>query len=481
MEQEKRVQLSGQLLNAIGMDDFDKRISKFKYEHLAALYLMSLQREDGKEFYLKIKHQVETINAERLRKQKKIIVGFIANYSSTWIGEELYRMFEASSTFEPHVFLMVNYVSEDIELIKEEYNRNLVFFQSRGIDVRGTYHSEKGELMTWEEIGIKPEVCIWTTSWIEMFKGDFHLFEYGLDTVHTYLPYGVMMAENSEGKFVFSQYNKYIHNLTWRNFEESRIAVEMAGRYCFIGNSNAVYTGVPKLDSMYDSTGQEEDIWGKVLKKSRNPKAKKIIYAPHHTIGSKEPVHFSTFAENYLLMLDLARKYQDETVWIFKPHPHLGLKTIREEIFVDSQEWEAYKQKWRDLENADVMIEGKYSRLFQESDAMILDSISFLGEYLYAHRPYLFLKRDSQFFNDFGRKIVEVLYEAPGGDQNAIEEFINRVVIEGKDEKKEIRESFFTDYMDYIKINGLNASQNIYRIFEQEFNGSSHFESSGER
>lgn len=472
MEQEKRVQLSGQLLDAVDADDFDSKISEFKYEHLAALYLISLQRENGREFYLNIKHKLEAINTKRLRNQDKIIVGFIANYSSTWIGEELYRMFEASGVFEPHVFLMANFTSKDMDLVQEEYLRNLAFFQNRGMDVRGTFHSETGALMTWDEIGIKPDLCIWTTSWIEMFRGQFHLFQYTLDTVHTYLPYGLMLADNKEGTFVYSQYNKYIHNLAWRNFEESRAALDMAGRYCFIGNSNAVYTGAPKIDSLYQYADQDEDIWGKVLRKSRNPGAKKIIYAPHHTIGSGEPVHFSTFAENYMTMLDLARKYQDETVWIFKPHPQLNIKAVREGLFADVGEWKEYEQKWRGLKNADVMNEGRYSRLFRESDAMILDSISFLGEYLYTHKPYLFLRRDGQFFNDFGKKLVEVLYEAQGGDRDSIDAFINQVAVKGIDIKKEVRKTFFTNNLDYIKLEGVSASQNVYRVFEREFIGS---------
>lgn len=466
MEQEIRLQLSNQLINAVKKADFDTKVHEFRYEHLAALYLISLHMENGKEFFLKIKRQIEDINIRRVRKQRKIIVGFIADDPTAWIGEELYKLFEQSDTFEPYIFCIVSYKGK---LLTEEYIQTIAFFQKRGIDVISTFCPGTERFLTWDEIGIRPDICIWMNSWIESFKGGFHLFNYPLDTIHVYLPYGAMIAENGKNDFVYCQYNKYIHNLTWKIFEENKIALDMAEKYCFIGNSNAVYTGSPKLDSLYHSTDQEYDIWGNLLRKSQNPGARKIIYAPHHTIGPQEPIHFSTFADNYLSMLDLAKKHQNNTVWIFKPHPHLKFKAIREGIFADIQGWEAYEQQWRDLKNADVMNEGGYNRLFQESDGMILDSISYLAEYLHAHKPYLFLKRDDQFFNDFGKKLINILYEADGKDQNAIETFITRVVIDGNDEKREMREYFFSENIDYVKINGINASQNIYRIFEQEF------------
>ena len=91
----------------------------------------------------------------------------------------------------------------------------------------------------------------------------------------------------------------------------------------------------------YENHEHGADIWKKLTEKAGNPEAKKIIYAPHHTLEESEPVNFSTFAVNYMFMLEIAEKYNRETVWVFKPHPQLKYKAIRAGIFADPDEWNA--------------------------------------------------------------------------------------------------------------------------------------------
>lgn len=459
-------QMLSQLLKAVECNYIDaNNIGKFFYWHLEAVLNMAKQMEGGREMYLTLKNCFEDINIQRLRKQEKIIVGFIANYASTWIGDDLYRQFEDSERFEPYVYLMSNHNGQSMKMIKEEYSQNLQFFSERGLRVLQTLNLDTGEQYSWDEIGIKPQVCIWLTSWINLFEGQFYLLNYSLDTLHVYIPYGIMTADNEEKNFVYHQYNKVIHNMVWKNFEESRIALEMAEKYAFIGKENAVYTGYPKMDSFYQRQHEDGNIWDKIKKKSGNKMAKGIIYAPHHTVVANQQVNFSTFAANYKFMLELAEKYQSETVWVFKPHPHLKYKAIQQGLFSDEKEWNAYEERWRNLKNGDVMSEGSYSELFRESDAMIDDSVSFLAEYLYVNRPLLFLRRKEQAFNDFGKQLVEVHYKAEGDDWKAIEDFLVQVVLGGNDSKKECRKKFFRENLDYMEMTGKSAAENIYEQF----------------
>lgn len=461
--------LVNQLLDGLDLGYLNENtIGKFFYAHLEALMNRVRQVENGKEFYLKIKTYLEDMNIRRLRRQEKITVGFIANYASTWIGDELYYLLEKSERFEPYVFLMSNHNGQSQELMTEEYEKNLDYFKGKGLRVLGTLNPDTGEQYSWKEIGMKPEVCIWLSPWNDLFRDHFQVQNYSLDTLHTYIPYGFMVAENKRGDFVYDQYDKTIHNVAWKNYEESRMAVEMAGKYAFAGSGSAVYTGYPKMDMFYENHENEADIWKKLTEKAGNPKAKKIIYAPHHTLEESEPVNFSTFAVNYMFMLEIAEKYNRETVWVFKPHPQLKYKAIRAGIFADPDEWNAYEQRWRNLKNAEIIEEGAYNRLFCGSDAMILDSVSFLAEYLYAHRPLLLLKRDGQFFNDFGKELMKIHYSADGGDYNAIEHFLTDVVLGENDENREKREIFFAANLDYRKAGGKSAAENIYMQLERE-------------
>ncbi len=187
----------------------------------------------------------------------------------------------------------------------------------------------------------------------------------------------------------------------------------------------------------------------------------------HHTLVN-EVINFSTFASNYLYFLEIAEKFQDQTVWVFKPHPQLKYKAVREGVFKNVSEWDAYLEKWRKLKNACVVEEGMYHNLFLKSDAMILDSISFLAEYLYVHRPLLVLRKEGQYFNDFGNKLMEVHYSVQGTDKQSIEEFIENVVLNENDVMKNAREKFFIENLDYVDMLGQNAAANIFEHISRE-------------
>lgn len=444
-------------------------IGYFTYAYLQDLLVVTRQMDNGRKLYREIKTYLENINLQRLHTQvvrgEKIVIGFIANCASTWIGDELYRLLEESEEFEPYVFLIPNHVlGQNDEEIRREYIENLTYFRTRDVRVVQTMDSASGVQYTWEQIGIKPQVCIWLTPWTDLFRGEFHLLSYSLDVVHTYIPYGIMIEENEKKNHVYADYDQSLHNMTWRNFEESKISVEMAERYAFVGSSNAVYTGYPKMDAFYKKDIEVENMWEALEKKAGNPGegGKRVIYAPHHTIGEGEPIHFSTFASNYMFMLELAKKYQNETIWIFKPHPQLKYKAVREGVFADMDGYRSYEQRWKELKNAEVMQEGLYHKLFVESDAMILDSISFMAEYLYVNKPLLVLSRDRQRFNDFGSQLVKVHYRAKGTDYEGIEKFLTNVVLKGNDEKREERERFFENNLDYWKETGQSAAANIF-------------------
>lgn len=465
--------LANQLLD--GLDNHyinEETIKEYSYSHLIALLCLARQLNNGAALYQKIKSHLEELNIRRLQSQEKIKVGFIANFASTWIGDELYRLFADSERFEPYVFVLSNHnvaAGQSMESTVEEYLQNLSYFQKQDLRAVETLDPHTGRQYTWEEMGGKPDICIWLTPWTDLFREHFHLLYYSLDTLHAYIPYGFMLADNAAGNFAVNQYDQLLHNTAWKIFETSRSAMQMAQKYSFVKGSNAVYTGYPKMDSFYDKSEKDKGPWSEVLHKAGNPQAKKIIYAPHHSLEGKDMICYATFAANYMAMLELAEKYQDETVWIFKPHPQLKYKTVRSGVFADEGEWDSYVQRWKDLKNGTVMEEGAYDELFLQSDAMILDSLSFIAEYLYVDKPLLFLKREESRLNEQGMQILSVQYSAAGENIQAIEDFVETVVLEGQDVQRDARERFFADNFDYVKDIGASAVENIYRQFQQFF------------
>lgn len=430
------------------------------YNYLNLILKFTQKIKNAENFFLKIKSNIETKAIEDIRSKDKIIIGFMANYSSTWIGEELYYLFEQSQKFEPYVFVLANHNGQSKDFIAKEYEENVKFFREKNLRIVETYDVEAGKSKKRKDLGINPDICIWLSPWMNLFDRQFKIGNFSLRTLHAYIPYGFMIADNVNQNYIHHQYNHYTHNLFWKIFEESVMAVDTAQKYSYVKGTNAVFTGYPKMDMFYEKT--EEDIWQSVVAKSGNKNAKRIIYAPHHTVDTDDIVHFSTFAYNYKAILELAKKYADQTVWIFKPHPHLKYKAIKYGIFKDEKEWDSYENEWRNLKNADVVSGGTYYGLFLHSDSMILDSVSFLAEYLYVHKPLLFLRGKRQRYNDFGKELIKIHYSVDGDAISQIEKYISDVVLNQKDVNKEVREQFFLSNLDYRNVLGKSAAENIY-------------------
>ena len=87
--------------------------------------------------------------------------------------------------------------------------------------------------------------------------------------------------------------------------------------------------------------------------------------------------------------------------------------------------------------------EESYLEIFATSDGMIMDSNSFLAEYMYVNKPLLFLTREEQTFNKLGRSIVDTYDQCDGRDYIGIE-------------------SFFGKHLDYLAKNGCLAGEMIY-------------------
>ena len=165
-------------------------------------------------------------------------------------------------------------------------------------------------------------------------------------------------------------------------------------------------------------------------------------------------------------MYNYAKDTATAISWVLRPHPMLRAGSVAQGLFQSEQEYDEYLDMWNRLPNAKVIESGTYSDIFKSSDAMILDSISFLGEYLYVHKPMLFLTRERNTFNDFGSELAKILYTADGGDFNAIKRFVENTVIQNDDYMLKEREAFFEKYLDYYKINGMPASEYIYEYID---------------
>jgi len=385
---------------------------------------------------------------EKLRtkahKKEKFKVAFFAIHSSVWKYDGVYQLMDKDPRSIVVVCPVVNYGKENM---LAEMEKTCTLFKSKGYNVVKTYNEEDDTYLDIKKV-VVPDIVFFTNSHRGLIKDEYCITNYK-DILSCYVQYSFHVTHLNK-----AQYNQLFHNILWKAFYETELHVKMAKQYSRNGGKNVVVTGYPGTDDLNYGGRSGKDIW-----KNPDESLKRIIWAPHHTIDNRESLNYSNFLRYHQFMLDLAEKYRDRIQIAFKPHPLLKVKLY------GHKEWgrervDYYYRQWEELENGQLESDD-YVDLFNTSDAMILDSGSFTAEYLCCGKPSLFTFSDlnvRERFNEFGKLALEQHYHAY--NEADILEFIENVVLEGKDTMKEKRDTFYASYL--TPPNNKTASENIY-------------------
>lgn len=230
--------------------------------------------------------------------------------------------------------------------------------------------------------------------------------------------------------------NERVCLLAWRQFidnEECRKEWEKVQR---LKGINYAVTGLPIMDDLLTLKANLTDTWPILDQRKR------IIYAPHHTVGdySLKGISYSTLLENGEFMLNMRDKYQDQAYFVFKPHPLLFQKLS--ERYWGEERTKAYYDAWEKPGYSHIEENDNYLPLFKYSNALIHDCGSFTIEYLYTGNPVMYLVKD-QHHKDNLNRIASAAYDLhyKGNTHEDIEEFIKEVIA-GIDPKANEREAF---------------------------------------
>ncbi|MBR6575963.1 MAG: CDP-glycerol glycerophosphotransferase family protein [Akkermansia sp.] len=234
--------------------------------------------------------------------------------------------------------------------------------------------------------------------------------------------------------------------------ENESVAREARPHVIHHGHNFSV-TGHPIVDALMERTPTETSVW-----KTQSYSKKKIIWAPHWTINDDGPAFNSaTFLQYAEPMCTLAQKYADKLQIAFKPHPTLY------RVLCKHPEWgkektDAYYAWWEKQPNTQLET-GEYKALFQQSDAMIHDSGSFILEYLLMDKPCMYLSRAIEFpnFNEMNKEALKCYHIGKG--EKDIETFIQQQILESKDIYLHQRQNFVKEYL--LPPNGKSAAENI--------------------
>lgn len=430
-----------------------KLLDKINFENLIFLSKKIKNHSEYERLILRIVELQERLIKEKA-KNRKIKIGFIGDSSNVWGFDDVYKILEDKNRYIPYVIIPLRVGSskqeEDMKILKQEA---VCYFKNKKMKYYVVKEKKKAQ---W---GNKlPDILLSQVPYYEpYYQKNFCIENMPCSCMQMFVPYTFWIAKMVDASFAHSAYMKIYSKI----FAPSKIHMEFMKKIAGggIDEKRLFYSGYPKLDSYYKEkvNSDIDSIW----KNGKNKK--RIIYAP----GFMDPApSFCTFNLNYMKMLDIARQTKDTVSWIIRLHPIMAGSCIEQGVFANINEWNDYINEWEKLENATVSIHGSYKDIFNTSDGMIMDSISFLPSYQYVHKPLLLLTRQTQKMNKLGNMLKEVIYTADAKNMEDVKDFIKEVIIKGIDSKKEVREEFFKKNLDYYYQNRQLASEYIVNIIE---------------
>lgn len=371
--------------------------------------------------YIKRKEIIKSVISEK----RKIRVVFFVYAIGMWKNDNLFRLLQSNERFEPIIVpLFVITDREEANFQNQEAIKQ--YCGNRGFPYLDLQNPSTGEWLNIE--GLHPDVVLYQQPYGSPYKR-YDIKALWNNCLFYYIPYNMVMEKT--GEFV----NTLLFNISQRVFAPSSYHVKEWSKLMYNKGNNLVVSGFPTFDFLTDKTYNSDVKW-----KIKDPKIKRIIWAPHHSILDKGILHYSNFIRLAEEMKNLAVAYNGAVQFAFKPHPRLRASLERYPGWGKEKTDEYYKW-WEDSPNT-TFVNGEYYDLFLSSDAMIHDCSTFMAEYLYTQKPVFFIIKPNYKMplTDFAKECMNNHYQ--GSTVESIKTFIDSVVIDGKDEMYSRRLSF---------------------------------------
>ena len=378
---------------------------------------------DGVDFLRKV--EVERLHAQvvsdiRRRLQdptERLRVAFVVSSSARWNCDLLFSLLERDDRMSPRIVLTRPEHKADVDRRTSYYQAQREFFARIDPDFVELYDPVTGISDPVEDLDA--DVIFFQMPW---GMKDFPRRVAGR-ALSAYMHYGFMVMANHEMHYNIASFHSYL----WAYFTQTEGHRRMHLEHDPSALEKLIVTGYPKLD-VYDEPPPEEcEVW----EDAGGPREgrKRVIYAPHHSLGL-DNLGMSTFAWTHDLLLDLVEEHRD-LQWVYKPHPSLRFSVERNDLMT-AEQYAEYEGAWASAPNATVFDAGGYFDLFRTSDALVTCCGSFLAEYLPTGKPIIWLVSDQSVgLNQVGADLAEGFY-AVHSRQEFLDTF-RQVVLEGDD------------------------------------------------
>lgn len=351
---------------------------------------------------------------------------FLVYSTSMFPTRPLFDEMRKDSVFDPKIAIV-----PDLRWDKEKTERDLIKVRAElgqsypdvvFLDMR---RDERGE---WPDILSDSDIAVWNTPYpLSNFRYNPH-WAVGRSFLPIHANYGYCMAG--------TEWYMRLHNFGyfWKAlFENEHNMAEYRAR-SRIGGINGVCSGYVKMDALPPPT--------------RRPQGarKRVLLCPHHSIYAGGG-HGVFAASNFLRFADFFATLPDrypEIDFVFRPHPHL-FPRLESRLVWGRRRANAWKARFLAHSNVRLSEGGNYFDEFADADAIVQDCGSFLSEWLYTGKPGCYMLRPDepleQTFPTFGLECLKRYYQAR--TETDIVDFLDKVVLGGKDPMKADRDAFF--------------------------------------
>ena len=365
------------------------------------------------------------IRASRQKNDYKIRVTLMEARRGFWLNHaSIYEAMEKDPDFEVHVLAVPKRMPAG-EMDWDEYVRLLEFFDGEGIPCQRAYEMKTQRWMNPLSFGL-PDVVFLPHPY------DFQQnYMYGSGYWKRFCKVAFLSYGLTINSFPFIFHAPCYDNCSFL-FMDSEAHRNLFAELSPEHTEKLIVTGHPSLDA-YLRPFQSLRHWP-----FKSPQStRRIIWAPHFTIAAnKTEHHFSNFFTYFETFIRLAKAHPELEI-VLRPHPELfnlmvssGLKSRKAAM--------DYRTRFGALPNAWICEDADYISLFRQSDALILDSISFIGAYAPTGKPLCFLesaKRER--LNSMGERLLHANYAA--WDDRELLDFVESVVLGGDDYLKNER------------------------------------------
>ena len=377
-------------------------------------------------------------NRAKIERGERIRVAFLHMYATEIQDLSLFDLMLESPCFNPY-FIVTPVLFGDRQHLEFNYNRTLK-------ELTGRYGSDRVlsgyDLQTQEctDFTDQFELASTNTPYDRLTKDCFksrYWISKGIPVF--YIPYFYMGL----CRVTKEHLQRPDMNFFWRVFVSNQYTKSLAKEYMANKGKNIVVTGYPKFDHISLTTDSHNE-------------RKQVIICPHHLIGDNE-LDRGGFREYAAVLEGLPSRFPQVDI-IFRPHPQL-FETLKK--YWSTEEIDDWLARFTMNGNVTYSTEGDYITLLLHSDAMIHDCGSFTAEYLYFNKPCAYIFRKGVDYKAMQLKLgMQCLKEHyPIRKEEDWFHFIEDVVLNGKDVRKDRRESFAKKH---IMINHPHAAQAVY-------------------